>query len=119
MPAGTWAKSAKNRLRQVSNGGKLRPGTSRDKSGLEREYNDLLVGTDGMRRVIVNSVGKEMGHLDQQEAIPGKQIQLTIDYDLQASGGSWAGRQAGSGGCARSANRRNSGVREPSSARSK
>src|SRR6202008_1625343 len=26
---------------------------------------------------------KEMGRLSQQEAIPGKQIQLTIDYDLQ------------------------------------
>jgi penicillin-binding protein 2 len=64
-------------------GGKLRPGDVAGQSGLEREYNDLLVGTDGMRRVIVNSVGKEMGHLDQQEAIPGKQIQLTIDYDLQ------------------------------------
>jgi len=24
-----------------------------------------------------------MGRLSQQEAIPGKQIQLTIDYDLQ------------------------------------
>jgi penicillin-binding protein 2 len=62
---------------------KLRPGDIAGKSGLERQYNDLLVGTDGMRRVIVNSVGKEMGHLDQQDAIPGKQIQLTIDYDLQ------------------------------------
>jgi penicillin-binding protein 2 len=50
---------------------------------LERQYNDILVGTDGMRRVIVNSVGKEMGRLSEQEAIPGKQIQLTIDYDLQ------------------------------------
>jgi len=67
---------------EASNG-KLRPGDIAGKSGLEREYNDILVGTDGMRRVIVNSVGKEMGHLDQQEAIPGKQIQLTIDYDLQ------------------------------------
>ena len=67
---------------EASNG-KLRPGDIAGKSGLEREYNDLLVGTDGMRRVIVNSVGKEMGHLNQQEAIPGKQIQLTIDYDLQ------------------------------------
>jgi penicillin-binding protein 2 len=63
--------------------GKLRPGDIAGKSGLELQYNDLLVGTDGMRRVIVNSVGKEMGHLDQQDAIPGKQIQLTIDYDLQ------------------------------------
>ena len=67
---------------EASNG-KLRPGDIAGKSGLEREYNDLLVGTDGMRRVIVNSVGKEMGRLSQQEAIPGKQIQLTIDYDLQ------------------------------------
>jgi penicillin-binding protein 2 len=66
-----------------SSNGKLRPGDIAGKSGLEREYNDQLVGTDGMRRVIVNSVGKEMGHLEQQEAIPGKQIQLTIDYDLQ------------------------------------
>jgi len=63
--------------------GRLRPGDIAGKSGLEREYNDLLVGTDGMRRVIVNSVGKEVGRLSQQEAIPGKQIQLTIDYDLQ------------------------------------
>jgi penicillin-binding protein 2 len=66
-----------------SSNGKYRPGDIAGKSGLERQYNDLLVGTDGMRRVIVNSVGKEMGHLDQQDAIPGKQIQLTIDYDLQ------------------------------------
>jgi penicillin-binding protein 2 len=36
-----------------------------------------------MRRVIVNSVGKEVDRLPTQEAIPGKQIQLTIDYDLQ------------------------------------
>ena len=41
------------------------------------------MGTDGMRRVIVNSVGKEVDRLSTQEAIPGKQIQLTIDYDLQ------------------------------------
>ena len=63
--------------------GKYRPGDVAGKSGLERQYNDILVGTDGMRRVIVNSIGKEVGRLTQQEAIPGKQIQLTIDYDLQ------------------------------------
>ncbi len=67
---------------EASNG-KLRPGDFGGKTGLERQYNDLLVGTDGMRRVIVNSVGKEVGRLSQQEPIPGKQIQLTIDYDLQ------------------------------------
>ena len=67
---------------EASNG-KLRPGDFGGKSGLERQYNDLLVGTDGMRRVIVNSVGKEVGRLSEQEPVPGKQIQLSIDYDLQ------------------------------------
>ena len=67
---------------EASNG-RLRPGDFAGKSGLERQYNDLLQGTDGMRRVIVNSVGKEVGRLTTQEAIPGKQITLTIDYDLQ------------------------------------
>src|SRR5262245_53996988 len=41
------------------------------------------MGTDGMRRVIVNSIGKEVDHLTQQDPIPGKQIQLSIDMDLQ------------------------------------
>jgi len=67
---------------EASNG-KLRPGDVVGKAGLERQYNDILMGTDGMRRVIVNSVGKEVDHLTQQDPIPGKQIQLTIDYDLQ------------------------------------
>ncbi len=62
---------------------KLRPGDVVGKAGLERQYNDILMGTDGMRRVIVNSVGKEVGHLTQQDPIPGKQIKLTIDMDLQ------------------------------------
>ncbi len=67
---------------EASNG-KLRPGDIAGKSGLERQYNDLLQGTDGMRRVVVNSVGKEVDRLSTQEAIPGKQIQLTVDFDLQ------------------------------------
>ena len=67
---------------EASNG-KLRMGDVVGKAGLERQYNDILMGTDGMRRVIVNSVGQEVGHLTQQDPIPGKQIQLTIDMDLQ------------------------------------
>jgi len=53
---------------EVSNG-RFRPGDFVGKSGLERQYNDLLQGTDGMRRVVVNSVGKEVDHLPTQEAI--------------------------------------------------
>jgi penicillin-binding protein 2 len=65
-------------------GGRYRPGDIVGKMGLERQYNERLMGTDGMRRVIVNSVGREVGRLEQTDAIPGKPIQLTIDYDLQA-----------------------------------
>jgi penicillin-binding protein 2 len=64
--------------------GHYRPGDIVGKAGLEREYNDQLEGTDGMRRVVVNSVGKVVRTLDNVESIPGKPIQLTIDYDLQA-----------------------------------
>lgn len=63
--------------------GRYRPGDIVGKSGLEREYNDRLMGTDGMRRIVVNSVGHEVGRLQQTDAIPGKPIQLSIDYDVQ------------------------------------
>src|SRR3984893_6427439 len=66
-----------------SSNGRFRPGDFAGKTGLEKQYNDLLMGTDGMRPVILNTVGKKVGRLSTQEAIPGKQIQLTIDYDLQ------------------------------------
>lgn len=65
--------------------GKLRPGDMSGKAGLEKQYNEMLTGTDGLRRVIVNSVGKETGRLEQTEAIPGKPITLTIDYDVQVA----------------------------------
>jgi len=64
--------------------GRYRPGDIVGKTGLERQYNEHLMGSDGMRRVIVNSVGREVGRLEQTDAIPGKPIQLTIDFDLQA-----------------------------------
>ena len=65
-------------------GERYKPGDIVGKAGLEREYNDILTGTDGMRRVIVNSIGKPVRTLDDTEPIPGKPIQLTIDYDMQA-----------------------------------
>ena len=64
-------------------GGRYRPGDIVGKAGLERQYNDHLMGIDGMRRSVVNSVGREVGRLEQTDAVPGKPIRLTIDYDLQ------------------------------------
>lgn len=64
--------------------GRYKPGDIVGKTGLEKQYNEQLMGTDGQRRVVVNSVGREVGRLEQTDAIPGKPIRLTIDYDLQA-----------------------------------
>ena len=55
------------------------------KSGVEQTYDGLLRGTDGSRDVIVNSHGKEVGQLGQVLAIPGKDLRLTIDLDIQRS----------------------------------
>lgn len=63
---------------------RFRPGDIVGKAGLEKEYDQQIEGTDGMRRVVVNSVGKVMRTMDDIDAVPGKPIQLTIDEDLQA-----------------------------------
>jgi penicillin-binding protein 2 len=52
-------------------------------SGVERQYNNLLMGTNGARRALVNSHGREVGLLGETDAIPGKQLKLTVDIDLQ------------------------------------
>jgi len=53
------------------------------KFGIEKEYNDLLMGIDGERQSVVDNLGKEREVLGVKEAIPGKNLQLTIDLDLQ------------------------------------
>src|SRR5271168_2858305 len=59
------------------------PGDVVGRSGVEATYDALLRGTDGSRDIIVNSHGKELGHLGQTLAIPGKDLRLTIDLDIQ------------------------------------
>ena len=53
------------------------------KSGVEQQYNDMLMGKDGERRSLVDSHGKEVGRLSKTPAEPGKQLKLTIDLDVQ------------------------------------
>jgi len=59
------------------------PGDVVGRSGLEETYDALLRGTDGSREIIVNSHGKEIGHLATIPAVPGKDLRLTIDLDVQ------------------------------------
>jgi penicillin-binding protein 2 len=55
------------------------------KMGLERYYNQTLMGSSGQRRVIVDSRGKEVEKLDRIKPIPGRPLRLTIDLDLQTA----------------------------------
>ena len=55
-------------------------------TGVERQYNRWLSGTNGSRRAIVNSHGREVGRLDETSAEPGHALKLTIDIDLGNGG---------------------------------
>jgi penicillin-binding protein 2 len=68
---------------QVEANAMLKSGDIVGQAGFEKAHNALLMGKDGARTVIVNSVGREMGELERIEPIEGRRIQLTIDYDVQ------------------------------------
>jgi penicillin-binding protein 2 len=68
---------------QVADNDALKSGDIVGQAGLEKIYNALLMGEDGARRVVVNSVGREIRTLDEDEPTEGKRLQLTIDYDVQ------------------------------------
>jgi penicillin-binding protein 2 len=53
-------------------------------SGLERQYNDILMGVDGQERRLVDNVGRVRQVLENVEATPGHSLQTTLDIDLQA-----------------------------------
>ncbi len=54
-------------------------------SGLERQYNDILMGVDGQKRQVVDVYGHEREVLEDVEATPGKNLQTTLDIDIQAA----------------------------------
>src|ERR1700732_4980313 len=59
------------------------PGDVVGVSGVERQYNNALMGKNGARQELVNTHGREVGLLGETDAVPGKQLKLTIDIDLQ------------------------------------
>ncbi len=52
-------------------------------AGVERLYNRLLMGVDGARRVVVNSLGREIRTLEEVPPSGGPRVELTIDRDVQ------------------------------------
>ena len=76
-------------------GSGYRPGDVVGKFGIEREYDQILSGRDGMRRVVVNSRGQEVGSLTTINALAGNDLRLTLDLDLQMAGEASLGERAG------------------------
>jgi penicillin-binding protein 2 len=62
---------------------KCKQGDLVGKAGIERQYNEILMGVDGQRQVMVDNRGRERQLVGMKEAVPGKSVQLTIDLDLQ------------------------------------
>src|SRR5437763_7929719 len=68
---------------QVAENASLKSGDLTGQSGIEKVYNSFLIGEDGARRVVVNSVGREIRTLEEAPPTEGKRLQLTVDYDIQ------------------------------------
>ncbi|HKE87480.1 MAG TPA: penicillin-binding protein 2, partial [Vicinamibacterales bacterium] len=67
---------------QVENGA-AQQGAIIGQQGVERAYNNLLMGEDGAKRVVVNSMGREISTLEEIAPTEGRRVELTIDGDLQ------------------------------------
>ncbi len=52
-------------------------------SGIEYQYNNVLEGTNGLRRIVSDAIGQPISIDDQRPTDPGKTVTLTIDSGLQ------------------------------------
>ena len=59
------------------------PGLKVGKIGLEKTFENELIGTNGIQRYEVNAYGKKISQLDHTEGLSGKTIKLTIDTKIQ------------------------------------
>ncbi|MBA7576393.1 penicillin-binding protein 2 [Candidatus Atribacteria bacterium 1244-E10-H5-B2] len=75
----------KEELQQFGNP-KFQGGDIIGKAGLEKYYDDILRGEKGGKEVEVDALGQEIATLLYQKPVPGKDLVLTIDRDLQLYG---------------------------------
>ena len=57
--------------------------THTGKTGIERYYEDQLHGRSGIERVETNAQGRMVRVLERTPPVPGRDLQLTLDLDLQ------------------------------------
>ena len=59
------------------------PGLRVGKTGLEKSFENDLIGSNGVQRYEVNAYGKRINQIDHEEGTQGKTIKLTIDTEVQ------------------------------------
>src|SRR5262249_43215878 len=59
------------------------PGNIVGQAGVELQYNQELMGKDGLRRIEVNSRGVEVSEATRVAPVDGPKATITIDLDLQ------------------------------------
>jgi penicillin-binding protein 2 len=69
--------------------GAYQPGDLVGKKGVEQTYDMALRGTDGERVVVVDSRGELLQEYRRKPAVPGRNLQLSIDLDLQQEAARW------------------------------
>jgi penicillin-binding protein 2 len=61
------------------------PGVRVGRAGIERHHDRLLRGRAGTVQLEVNAVGRVIRELDRREGVPGEDIQISVDAELQKS----------------------------------
>ena len=59
------------------------PGLKVGKTGLEKSFEEKLIGSNGVERYEVNAYGKRIKQIDYKEGVKGQKIKLTIDTEIQ------------------------------------
>ena len=72
------------------------PGLKVGKTGLEKAFENKLIGENSIQRYEVNAYGKRINQIDYKEGKKGKTIRLTIDTEVQVLCNKLLGDRAGS-----------------------
>ena len=72
------------------------PGLKIGKVGLEKSFEDKLIGTNDIERYEVNAYGRRISQLDFQKGKKGETLRLTIDIKVQQLANELLKEQAGS-----------------------
>ena len=65
------------------------------KTGIERHYEDRLHGSAGLERVETNAQGRVLRVLERVDPVPGEDLRLTLDLELQKAAVEALGDRAG------------------------